>query len=40
MDDDVDISRMTREIHEMPDDVRAALELHRQTDENTQVVSL
>ena len=26
MDADVDTSRMTREIHDMPDDVRAALE--------------
>ena len=26
MDADADLSRMTREIHEMPDDVRAALE--------------
>lgn len=29
MDSDVDTSRMTREIHEMPDDIRAALEARK-----------
>ena len=29
MDTDIDISRMTREIHEMPNDIREALTKHK-----------
>ena len=29
MDDDIDSSRLTRTIHEMPDDIRTALQSHK-----------